>query len=167
MRHGHGELQAMLDEVDRGLDEIDVLAKAATPDDRDAPAARSLPSPAPAPWESTQRQDDKLAAGKSGEPHWQLDWVERQEPASELPAAKIPLLPEIESPARRVLKPFPERHAPSQPQVSGYLRQPPSTEIIGMPETGILWLPESGEFFKRPQSGEFFRRPGEQAATGQ
>ncbi|MEH6636211.1 MAG: tetratricopeptide repeat protein [Halioglobus sp.] len=162
MLYGHEELQALLDEVDRGLVEIDVLQKVIIPADQGSLATGSPLSTVPAVPETSQPLEHAPGTGKTSDPLWRQEWVERRGQPTEHPAPEIPALPEIESPARRALKPFPERHAPSRPQVSGYIREPPNAKIIGMPETGILWLPDSGEFFKRPQSGEFFRRPGEQ-----
>ncbi len=164
MLQGHGELHAMLDEVDRGLLEIDLLSKATTPADHSTARYGSPSSTLPPPPIVQEPADSQgqHAIGSADDPQWQQEWVQRQGEPTDHPAPKIPQLPEIESPPTRALKPFPERELPSRPPISNYIREPPSSEITGMPDSEILWLPNSGEFFQKPESGEFFRRPGEE-----
>jgi hypothetical protein len=67
-------------------------------------------------------------------------------------------LPEIESPPERKVKPFPEsgstERSPSRfrgmPQSPEWIKEPPDPRITGMPDSEIIWLPSSGEFFRRP-----------------
>ncbi len=167
MLQGHGELQSMLNTVNKGLHDIDLLAKATTEEERSAGSESPL-SPAPVARESakstigsspdhSQRQRE---VGRSGDPKWQRQWVYRQGEPKEYPAPGIPLLPEIELPADRALKPLPnpefkglpESDFSGLPPASEFIRDAPSSEITGLPETEILWLPKSGEF----------RRPGEE-----
>jgi tetratricopeptide (TPR) repeat protein len=166
MLQGHSELYAMLNKVDQGLREIDSLPESGDPVNPRVVSAQAPLSPTPAAPEPAQLQQQQPPPQpnktKTGDQQWQQEWIQRQGETTDHPAPTIPQLPEIESPAARVLKPFPERHSPSRPQVSNFFREPPNSEIIGMPDSKILWLPESGEFFRRPESGEFLRRPGEQ-----
>jgi hypothetical protein len=159
---GHGELHAMLNEVDRGLDEVDSLARATHTVDQKNLGSDAPLSAAPDAPEPTQSQVQQPDTGSTGDPQWQRQWVEREGEPTEHPAPKIPQLPEIESPAYGPLKPFPERHLPSLPPVSGYIKNPPGSAVSVFPESEILWLPNSGKFFGKPQSGVFFRRPGEE-----
>jgi hypothetical protein len=67
-------------------------------------------------------------------------------------------LPQIEAPPRRQVKPFPESgstgrpasRATGLPQSAQWIKQPPDPEIFGVPDSDIIWLPSSGEFFRRP-----------------
>jgi tetratricopeptide (TPR) repeat protein len=71
-------------------------------------------------------------------------------------------LPEIESPPQRQVRPFPDSGStgrtvtrfPALPQSVQWIKQPPDPEIIGMPDSEIIWLPSSGEFFRRPGDDE-------------
>jgi hypothetical protein len=107
-------------------------------------------------------QKQRIPGASAGDAQWQREWVQRDGEPIDHPAPGIPQLPEIELPSQRTLKPFPERELPSRPAISNYIREPPSPEITGLPDSEILWLPNSGEFFQKPKSGEFFRRPGEE-----
>jgi tetratricopeptide (TPR) repeat protein len=158
---GHRELRAMQETIDRSLQEINSLGKSSlTPEPREnstpAPATPPNSATGPTPSQSPPPEETGLAEAQS-----QQQWSWRQGKPGVYPAPQIPKLPEIDSPARRVLKPFPERHASSPPPVSTYLREPPGSEVFGLPDSTIIKLPSSGEFFGRPASGEFFRRPGQ------
>jgi tetratricopeptide (TPR) repeat protein len=161
-RQNHEELRSMLDMVDRGLQEIDSLATTTTTAEHEVPESQSALPGAPVAPEPVYSQGRQPATGKTGEQKWQREWLLREGEPVEHPAAKIPELPEIESPAERAVKSLPQRQPSSTPPASGYLWALPSLDTPGLPETGILWLPDSGEFFGRPESGEFFRRPGEE-----
>ena len=150
---GHRELRAMQETIDRSLQEINSLGKSSlTPGPREnstpAPATPPNSATGPTPSQSPPPEETGLAEAQS-----QQQWSWRQGKPGVYPAPHIPKLPEIDSPARRVLKPFPERHASSPPQVSTYLREPPGSEVFGLPDSTIIKLPSSGEFFGRPASG--------------
>ena len=161
MQQDHSELQAMLDNVDRGLQDLQSLPTGRTQTEQAAPLPGSAaPGSTVAP--ESPLSPEKRKPGEPNTARWQHDWVHREGEQINQPTPGIPQLPEIESPSRRSVKPFPKRELPSAPPVSNYIKQPPSPEIFGLAESEILELPESGEFFKRPDSGEFFRRPGEE-----
>jgi tetratricopeptide (TPR) repeat protein len=163
MQQGHDELHTMLDQVDSGLREIDSLASSATPGDQGTLDARPPVAVESAAGEPASSQAPQPGAGPTGDPQSQRQWMQRQGQPTRHPAPKIPQLPEVESPADRALKPFPERHTTSRPPVSGFFSTLPSPEFIRLPGAGeFIRRPESGEFFGKPQSGAFFRRPGEE-----
>jgi tetratricopeptide (TPR) repeat protein len=165
LHQSHSELRAMLDNMDKGLREIDALPKGNTPEKQAEPKPTSAAMPQA---HSEQRSAPPLPAQSDlrelEAPQLQRDWVLREGETVNRPKQKVPQLPEVESPSQRTLKPFPERELPSRPAISNYIREPPSPEITGLSESEILWLPNSGEFFQRPKSGEFFKRPGEEVA---
>ena len=161
MLQGHSELHAMLDNVNQGLREIDSLPKTKTPADQAAQPPGSPSSQTSATREPALSQKQPIPGASAGAAQWQREWVQRDGEPTDHPVPEIPQLPEIELPSQRTLKPFPERELPSRPTISNYIREPPSPEITGLPDSEILWLPNSGEFFQKPKSGEFFRRPGE------
>ena len=162
MLQGHSELHAMLENVDKGLREIDSLPQAKTPADKTALLPGSPSSQRPQSQGSTLPQEQRVPGASADEDQWQREWVQRDGEPIDHPPPMIPQLPQIELPSQRALKPFPERELPSRPPISNYIGEPPSAEITGLPDSEILWLPNSGEFFQKPQSGEFFRRPGEE-----
>jgi tetratricopeptide (TPR) repeat protein len=163
MLQGHDELQAMLDNVDKGLQDIDLLARATTP----APAARARPGSAPVPGSSVARGagDSKAAdrpagtrqpvpARPTGDPDWQQQWGYREGEPTDYPAPEIPVLPEIELPADRERIAMPEPEFTGLPE-SDFSGLPPASEFIGdlpgpeesgLPVSEILWLPETGRF---------------------
>ena len=163
MLQGHGELQSMLDEVDKGLHSIDVLAKATAPAEDTPPArAGAASSPAAVARQSADsinastaaRAQRQEVARQAGDPQWQQHWEDRYGEPTDDPAAGIPQLPEIELPADRTLKPLPESEFTGLPE-SDFSGLPPESEFItdlsgeevtGLPESEILWLPESGKF---------------------
>ena len=157
---GHSELQAMLGEVDRGLGEINSLPKTEIPAEPMAPSLASPSPKTPMAGDSAIQQHKDLTREGDNTP-WQQDRVRGEGEQIEDPSPGIPRLPEIESPSQRTLKPLPERKYPSRPSISNYISEPPSSEITGLPESVILSLPSSGEFFGKPDSGGFLRRPGE------
>ena len=165
MLQGHGELHSMLNTIDKGLHDIDLLAKAATPAN-DRPVRSGSPlSPAPVIRKSAKPTTGSTPAysqeqrhiGRTGDPKWQKQWVYREGEPTDYPAPEIPLLPEIELPAERAVKPLPESEFMGLPEsdftglppASEFIRDPPSSEVTGLPETEILWLPKSGRF-RRP-----------------
>jgi tetratricopeptide (TPR) repeat protein len=159
---GHSDLLSMLDNVDKGLRDIDSLAKAADPGDG-APARTGAPSSATAAGRgpagsaatggsaSSQRQE---IIRKSGETEWQEHWEYEQGEPTEYPAPEIPQLPEIELPADRDLKPLPDPEFTGLPDSdftglppgSEFIKDLPGPEVVGLPESEILWLPETGRF---------------------
>ena len=146
--------------MDSELYEIESLPGMQPPAQQTPQASSSVPADAKVIEESGElpaRQAQDSADGL----HSQREWVQRDGKAIAGPAPGIPQLPEVEAPSQRALKPLPERAPPSQQSVPDYLKNPPEPEYFGLPDSEILQLPQSGEFFHRPQSGEFFRRPGQ------
>ena len=159
MHQSHSELRAMLDNMDKGLREIDSLPKG-NPAERRAKPLPGSPLSQPHSEHDSALPPPPRATRTSRDPQWQAEWELREGEPKEHSAPRIPQLPEVEAPSQRTVKPFPKRELPSRPAISNYIQEPPSPEISGLPESEILWLPNSGEFFNRPKSGEFFRRPG-------
>jgi tetratricopeptide (TPR) repeat protein len=174
MLQGHSDLESMLNNVDKGLRDIDSLAKATAPADG-APARAGAPPAAAA----ADRQPAGSATGSSpartrvqtmtrqaGEPEWQQQWESGQGEPTEYPAPEIPQLPEIELPAERDLKPLPnpeftglpESDFTGLPPDSEFIRDLPGAEMVALPESEILWLPETGRF-QMPGGAEDYAYP--------
>ena len=183
---GHDELQSMLDNVDKGLQSIDSLAKAVVPVDEMPARSSALSSPAAVARESTGPSVDshpvpplaQEGVRRAGDPEWQQQWEDHQGEATEYPAPGIPSLPEIELPAERELKPLPESGFTGlpEPDFSGL---PPEPEFVTdlaageeywLPESEILWLPESGKF-RMPGDEEDYaypdKVPGQRSQPGE
>jgi hypothetical protein len=173
MLQGHDELQSMLHKVDKGLHNIDLLAKAAAPvKDRHArpgtpasPASAGRKSAGAASGHSPVRQQQGFAT-RPGDPEWQQQWGNRQGDPTDLPAPGIPRLPEIELPEDRVLEPLPESDFTGLPE-SDFSGLPPEAEFIRdmsgaeedwLPDSEILWLPETGRF-QMPKGEEDYAYP--------
>ena len=171
---GHGELQSMLHKVDKGLHDIDLLAKAATPlQDGHArpgtpasPASAGRKSAGSASGHSPIHPQQRGFATRPGDPDWQQQWDNRQGEPTDLPAPGIPQLPEIELPGDRVLEPLPESDFTGLPE-SDFTGLPPEAEFISdmsgaeenwLPDSEILWLPETGRF-QMPKGEEDYAYP--------
>jgi hypothetical protein len=171
---GHGELQSMLHKVDKGLHDIDLLAKAATPlQDGHArpgtpasPASAGRKSAGSASGHSPVHPQQQGLATRPGDPEWQQQWDNRQGEPTDLPAPGIPQLPEIELPEDRVLEPLPESDFTGLPE-SDFTGLPPEAEFISdmsgaeeswLPDSEILWLPETGRF-QMPKGEEDYAYP--------
>ncbi len=168
MLQGHGELQSMLHNVDKGLNNIDLLAKATAPAGASHPRSGTALSTAPVARESAgsasanspARPQEQRLARPAGEPVWQQQWDYREGEPTVYPAPEIPLLPEIELPADRELQSLPDPEFTGLPdsEFSGlppdseYLSDLPGPEVIGLPESEILGYPETGRF--RMPSGD-------------
>ena len=174
MLQGHDDLQSMLHKVDKGLYNIDLLAKAATPLQEGharsgagaPPAAAARESAGSASGRSPARSQQQVYSDKADDPEWQQQWDERLGESTELPAPGIPQLPEIELPGDRLLKPLPESDFTGLPE-SDFSGLPPEAEFIndlsgsevtGLPESEILWLPETGRF-QMPKGEEDYAYP--------
>jgi tetratricopeptide (TPR) repeat protein len=174
MLQGHGELQSMLDNIDKSLRNIDLLAKATAPaGDARARSGATLSPPAdaresagPAAANSPARPQERGFASQTGDPEWQQQWEFREGEPTDYPAPEIPLLPEIELPADRLLKPLPEPEFTGLPE-SDFAGLPPDSEFLsdlpgpeetGLPESEILWLPETGRF-RMPAGEEDYAYP--------
>ena len=171
---GHDELQSMLHKVDRGLHNIDKLAKAtaplpdghAHPGTPASPAAAAGRQSAGTATGQSQLRQQQGEAGKAGEPEWQQHWENRQGDATEFPAAEIPRLPEIELPAARVTEPLPESDFTGLPESdfaglppeAEFIRDPSGAEENWLPDSEILWLPETGRF-QMPKGEEDYAYP--------
>jgi hypothetical protein len=153
-------LGAMLDQVDMEISAIDSLKTGRIRAGNGAVLPTSPRSRAPADQMSTQTQE-RPAADSSGKPQWQLLWVQREgEPTG--PATSIPQLPEAELPPTRALSTLPEGTFTNWPPELTYVKDLPNSDIIQLPDSEVLGLPQSGEFFGRPNSGEMIRIPGEE-----
>lgn len=174
MLQGHGELQSMLDKVDKGLHDIDLLAKAVVPAGETPVRSGASSSHTPVVRESTGPSASSSPAPplvqerarRAGDPEWQQQWEYRQGESTEYPAPGIPSLPEIELPADRALKPLPEPEFKGLPE-SDFSGLPPDSEFITelagveenwLPDSEIRWLPESGKF-RMPGDEEDYAYP--------
>ena len=158
----HSELQSMLHEIDKGLDNIDLLARATAP--ADAAPARSGASLSAAPVtresagattaDTPARPQAQGLARPADDPDWQQQWEYREGKSTDYPAPEIPLLPEIELPADRLLESLPEPEftglpeseftgLPPDPEYTGNL---PDPQVTGLPEYEILGFPVTGRF---------------------
>jgi tetratricopeptide (TPR) repeat protein len=174
MLQGHGELQSMLHKVDKGLNNIDLLAKAAAPArDRHArpatpasPASTGRTSAGSAGGHRPVRPQQQGFATRPGDPEWQEQWGYRQGAPTDLPAPGIPRLPEIELPEDRLLEPLPESDFTGLPESdftglppeAEFIRDPSGAEENWLPDSEILWLPETGRF-QMPKGEEDYAYP--------
>ncbi|MEH6569072.1 MAG: tetratricopeptide repeat protein [Halioglobus sp.] len=160
LARGHNELQSMLETIDQGLQKTHPISGSAVDQKPPLPsqtepklpyvASNTTPAQATAVPEQKQLQ--------TGSEYRQ--WIGDEKNVSGTSNREIPLLPEIEQPTHHELTPLPKKVSPRRakpnsfklPAVSNYIKQPPSPEITGMPNSEILWLPKSGEF----------RRPGQE-----
>ncbi len=161
MLQGHNELQAMLHNVDKGLHNVDLLAKAVAPAGEIAVRSGVSSPPAPATRESAGSASVNRPASQQqgfsrqlGDPEWQQQWGYREGAATDYPAPGIPLLPEIELPADQALEPLPDPGFTGLPDsdISGlpleseFIKDLPGAEVSELLDTEILWLPETGPF---------------------
>lgn len=158
---GHGDLQLMLDTVDDGLQHIDRLADSLGVGPGTGRATGGAPGQAPdaggaretaAPGRRIEGPGAAAPGALPPAPEWVVEW-QGTDPAGE-DFRGIPLLPEIDLPADRVLDPRPEpqfRGLP-EPDYSGlpagpeFLGLPSGPVDIGLPQSDIAWLPETGRF---------------------
>lgn len=162
MFQGHDELQSMLQNVDKGLNNIDLLAQAITPagpvharSGTPLPPENEAMDPAgPAIINSPTQPQQQGFTSKYEDPDWQQQWDYREGEPTDYPAPEIPLLPEVDLPAGRVLEPLPDPEFTGLPE-SDFSGLPPASEfrgdlpgpdMSGLPESEILWLPETGRF---------------------
>jgi tetratricopeptide (TPR) repeat protein len=162
MSEGHGELQSMLHNVDKGLNNIDLLAQAiapAGPAHARPGATLSRPDEARGAAGSTTAGSPAQArqqgfASKYEDPDWQPQRGYREGEPTDYPVPEIPQLPEVELPADRALEPLPnpeftglpESDFSGLPPASEFVADLPGPDISGLPESEILWLPETGRF---------------------
>jgi tetratricopeptide (TPR) repeat protein len=175
MLQGHDDLQNMLQKIDRGLNDIASLEKAALPA---ADAGRRGGDPLSSPPDGrasagskgkgsrASQQQGQGRGRQAGESQWQQQWDDRQGEPTDLPAPGIPQLPEIELPEDRVLKPLPESDFTGLPD-SDFSGLPPESEYIKdvsaaednwLPDSEIVWLPETGRF-RIPKGEEDYAYP--------
>ena len=171
MLHGHGDLQSMLNNVDKGLRNIEALSRAAAPvGSAPTRSGGSLLSPPPDVRQSggvttgirpAYPGGEPGRAGRDGEPGSAQQWAHRQGESTDLPGPAIPLLPEVDLPADRTVKPLPEPDFRGLPE-SGFSGLPPEPEYIKdmsgaeenwLPDSEIVWLPETGRF-QMPTGGQ-------------
>jgi len=162
MSRGHGELQSMLHNVDKGLNNIESLEQAIAP----ARSAHARPGTSLSPPNEARDSAGSATAGspaqsrqqgfasKYEDPDWQPQWDYREGEPTDYPDSQIPQLPEVDLPADRVLEPLPNPEFTGLPE-SDFSGLPPASEFIadlpgpdssGLPESEILWLPETGRF---------------------
>ena len=158
--HGHSELQSMLRDIDKGLHNVDKLAKAvesngdlATRSPARAPSTPHLPeSGVPATGDDTRRARDKARTGLPSDPEWEVEWEQQEGKRLKHQSPGIPSLPEIELPEGAAVEPLPKPEftglpeseftgLPQEPEPTALLQAP---EDIGLPESQVVWLPESG-----------------------
>jgi hypothetical protein len=158
---GHDDLQLLLDNMDDGLQHIDRLADSLGVGPGTGRAAGGAPGPAPdagaerkvaAPGRRIEAQETAAPGALPPAPEWIVEW-EGTDPAGE-DFRGIPLLPEIDLPADRVLdaRPEPQFRGLPEPDYSGlpaapeFLGLPSGPVDIGLPQSDIAWLPETGRF---------------------
>jgi tetratricopeptide (TPR) repeat protein len=123
-RHGHAQLQSMLHDIDKGLDNIDKLAKAVQPGgDRENRSIAFPPSTPPVHESGGPAAGDGRgpAKGKAHtslpvDPEWELEWALREGQQAEHQSPGIPLLPEIELPEGSVPEPLPQSEFAGLPE---------------------------------------------------
>jgi tetratricopeptide (TPR) repeat protein len=157
VQRDHSDLLALLDNLALELQRLDALAAAGSPAVVPLPEARIPPSE---PLEHRLRTvpDSGVAVppspgGAGGPRGWSPN---AEEPLEQSPG--IPGLPELESPPRRAVKPLPGAGSGNLvrpvfrglPQNAEWIKEPPDGEIFGIPDSEIIWLPQSGAFFRRP-----------------
>lgn len=174
MLQGHGELQSMLNNVDKGLYNMEMLSKAvppagsvtARPGTQSSSTPASRESASTSGGKSTARTPAQQLVNKADDPDWQQQWGHRQGEATDFPAPGIPQLPEIELPAERALEPLPESDFTGLPE-SEFFGLPPEPEYIKglegaednwLPDSEIVWLPETGRF-QMPAGEEDYAYP--------
>jgi tetratricopeptide (TPR) repeat protein len=171
MLQGHDDLQSMLNNVDKGLQNIEALPRSmATAGGASKTSASSQLTrllgeqqaglPANGDFRSTQPTIQRRV-GDQGTPGEQQRWAYRESGAMDLPGTEIPQLPEIELPADRAVKPLPDPEFSGLPE-SGFSGLPPEPVYIKdmsgaeenwLPDSEIVWLPETGRF-QMPTDGQ-------------
>jgi len=171
MLQGHDDLQSMLNNVDKGLQNIEALPRSmATAGGASKTSASSQLTrllgeqqaglPANGDFRSTQPTIQRRV-GNQDIPGEQQRWAYRESGAMDLPGTEIPQLPEIELPADRAVKPLPDPEFSGLPE-SGFSGLPPEPVYIRdmsgaeenwLPDSEIVWLPETGRF-QMPTDGQ-------------
>ena len=181
MLHGHDDLQSMLNNVDRGLQNIEALSQSV--------ATAGFASKTPVNGHSTRLLGEQQAGlpadgnfrsrptyvqkgtGNQDTPGQQQQWAYREGEVKNLPGTDIPQLPEIELPADRALKPLPDPEFSGLPE-SGFSGLPPEPVYIKdmsgaeenwLPDSEIVWLPETGRFQMPSDGQEDYAYPDEVA----
>jgi len=168
-RQGHLDLQVLLKAAEHDERQIDLLADALktreetvlrdrdqSPGDQELTVESTAPRAREGSIDSATGRTDVIGTDT------ETQWMQGEKPALTSRTPEIPSLPEIESPADRMVQPTPrsgDTKLPSSeiiqlPDSGGYIREPPSSEITGLPAYELL--------NPLPQSGEFFRRPGQE-----
>lgn len=177
MLHGHDDLQNLLDNVDRGLQSIEVISRSMEPGGGGSSrAGNRYLSPAPGARQGggavagSSRSSAAYAEGhpgKGGMAGRQQQWAHREEGGGTLPGGAIPQLPEVELPADRVVKPLPEPEFTGLPEseFTGlppdpvYIKDMSGAEENWLPDSEIVWLPETGRFQMPGDGVEDFAYP--------
>lgn len=163
-RQGYSQLQSMLQDIDKGLDNIDKLARAVQPGG-DPASSRSTAVPpsmsagqgssgGPAAADGSGRARNGFHASLPADPEWEVEWERREGQQAEQASRGIPSLPEIDLPDDSVPEGLPESGFAGlpEPEFSGLPEEPEPTvllqgpEDIGLPGSQIVWLPEAGRF---------------------
>jgi tetratricopeptide (TPR) repeat protein len=156
----HGELQSMLQDIDKGLHNIDKLAEVVEPDRDDTDRSKTVHPPTLPAQEfggSAAAYDTGPGQGKAGNslpsrPEWAVERDERQGQQAEHQSPEIPSLPEIELPEGSARKPLPQSEFGGlpEPEFSGLPEEPEFTALlegqqdIRLPVSQVVWLPETG-----------------------
>jgi tetratricopeptide (TPR) repeat protein len=177
MLHGHDELQSMLNNVDRGLQNIEVLSRSVATAGGTSTGSGSShltrllgEKQAGLTANSDHRSTQSFTrgrAGNQGAPGQQQQWAHREGGATDLPGMGIPQLPEIELPVDRTVKSLPEPEFSGLPE-SGFSGLPPDPVYImdmsgaeenWLPDSEIVWLPETGRFQMPGDADEDYAYP--------
>ena len=159
MRRDRSDLHALLQALEQELRDVETEAGASP--------ARVAPLPEVEVHRASPGglTDPESAAGSRGGSLPGYIPETKSEPpgtVSETSPSPVDELPEIESPSLRQVKPFPDTgsggHTVNKftglPQNAQWIKQPPDPRIFGIPDSQIIRLPSSGEFFHRPGESE-------------
>ena len=164
MLRGHDDLQLLLNNIDRGLKDIEVMSQSTTA----AGGISTRPGSTSTTTTPGTRQPGSSATGYSHSAQSSVEgragrdalagrgqqWAHREGAATDLPGPAIPLLPEIELPEGRSVKSLPEPEFSGLPdsEFSGlppdpvYIKDMSGAEENWLPDSEIVWLPETGRF---------------------
>ena len=155
----HGDLQSMLQDIDKGLQNIDKLAMVVepgrairSPPTDLSPSKPDLPGPAaPATLDGDGRAKGEAHTSLSDDAEQQMEWLRQQAQPAEQPPGGIPPLPEIELPDDSAIAlPQSEFSGLPESEFSGLPAAPEPTALLGggedirLPMSHTVWLPESG-----------------------
>jgi len=158
---GHSDLRSMLDRLEKGARNIDRLEKsvrAPSPRKRQRATAsrspRSVRKPT-GPAHGPRADGDAARSAAPSRPGWAVEWQGSDRAGRSFRG--VPLLPEVELPPERAVKPLPRSEVKSFPQSEVIAF--PKSEVISLPKSEIIWLPKS-EWIRLPDTGRLrFPKP--------